>query len=327
MYVILWAVFAVHTLLTAVLQEVQLMLTLLQRGVLTSTAFLVSLPEGMEATAQALPRFPEITLSSLNGGFLGILLLGIPIGVKTILRVDAARLLECRPPAGARVALIGLVAGNGALSLLLVMVILNGTTGERIVYRPAKRVDGKAGAQSAGSVNRGVGEEEVNGRLSVKDPRFPLPVPDVKSQTLSGDPFSLASYRGKVVLFEFWASWCAPCLQSLPRLRALENKFGSNSDFEIVSVCLDEEGEVARNTIERLRLPGTHLLEPGRGWENSVAQAFRVTSIPHTEVVSREGRGRRVELTDPALEAILEFALREEHPDVITHDHGPPLGR
>jgi thiol-disulfide isomerase/thioredoxin len=68
------------------------------------------------------------------------------------------------------------------------------------------------------------------------------PAPDVSFQTLSGKTDGLAQYRGKVVLLNFWATWCEPCKTEIPELIQLQNKYG-NQGFTVLGVAMDQEGK------------------------------------------------------------------------------------
>ncbi len=67
------------------------------------------------------------------------------------------------------------------------------------------------------------------------------PAPAFAAKTLDGQEFQLADYRGKFVLLDFWATWCAPCMAEVPNLKAVHDAFGADRRFEIVSVSVDED--------------------------------------------------------------------------------------
>lgn len=79
---------------------------------------------------------------------------------------------------------------------------------------------------------------------SVADPgkSVGLPAPDLTLKDLSGKSVSLGDYKGKVVLVNFWATWCVPCLAEIPELIEMQQKYGSKG-FVILGLAMDEEGK------------------------------------------------------------------------------------
>src|SRR5262245_31125854 len=75
------------------------------------------------------------------------------------------------------------------------------------------------------------------------------PAPQVETSTLNGDRWNLGSKRGKVVVIDFFTTWCAPCRMTLSTLDKAYRKYGSRTDFEIVCVSLDEDPELVRQYV------------------------------------------------------------------------------
>ena len=102
-----------------------------------------------------------------------------------------------------------------------------------------------------------------------------------------GTSVSLKDFRGKVVLLNFWASWCAPCLRELPSINALQAKLGGDK-FQVVALNLDRNGaKAALPMIERLKLDRLKLqLDP----ESKVAVDLGVSVMPTTIVYDATGR-------------------------------------
>ncbi|CAN7418475.1 TlpA family protein disulfide reductase [Mesorhizobium sp. LjRoot246] len=69
----------------------------------------------------------------------------------------------------------------------------------------------------------------------------PVPVPEISFEDANGQPKTLADFRGKVVLLNIWATWCAPCRKEMPTLDRLQAKLGG-SDFEVVALSMDRAG-------------------------------------------------------------------------------------
>ncbi len=110
--------------------------------------------------------------------------------------------------------------------------------------------------------------------------------PDFTLPALSGDTYSLADQRGKVVIVNFWATWCGPCVRETPGFVDLQNELGGDS-FEIVGVSLDQEGfEVIRPFAERYEVSYPMLLDDG-----ALADEFGgVYAMPSSFIIDKEGR-------------------------------------
>lgn len=124
--------------------------------------------------------------------------------------------------------------------------------------------------------------------------------PDFTQNTPEGEPFSLSSLRGKVVLVDFWASWCGPCRQENPNVVRLYDKYKSKG-FDILGVSLDRDMTRWVQAIEKDGLQWHHISDL-KGWQNEVAQLYNVTSIPHTILLDKEGRILARNLRGQALE-------------------------
>lgn len=77
--------------------------------------------------------------------------------------------------------------------------------------------------------------------------------PDFTRTELKGRPFALKSYRGKLVLLNFWATWCGPCLAEIPRLAAWQNTYGA-AGLQIVGVSMDDDAAPVKRAYEKYQL-------------------------------------------------------------------------
>jgi len=125
---------------------------------------------------------------------------------------------------------------------------------------------------------------------------------DFNLTSLAGPTRSLKAERGKVVLINFWATWCAPCLAELPALEAVYNEF-RESGLEIFSVT-DEPKDVAARHLEKNPLSFPILLDPQR----KVFEHYRVQGIPQTFALNAEG-AIAAHLNGPQTEAQLRTAV------------------
>jgi thiol-disulfide isomerase/thioredoxin len=111
--------------------------------------------------------------------------------------------------------------------------------------------------------------------------------PALTLKDLAGRTHSLAEYRGKVVLLNFWATWCEPCREEMPSMRALRERFAGRP-FEVLAVNYGEAAGRVRDFLERERLDLPALLDPGQ----ETARAWRVRVLPGSFLVDPEGRVR-----------------------------------
>jgi len=121
--------------------------------------------------------------------------------------------------------------------------------------------------------------------------------PDLEFETATGSKVRLSSLRGRVVLVDFWASWCRPCEDEVLQLKALDRELGS-ADFEIVGVSLSENRESFEGFVADHQVPWPQRHEDG-GWSSSAARAFGVKAIPSHFLVDRDGRFIQVPLRNP----------------------------
>ena len=131
--------------------------------------------------------------------------------------------------------------------------------------------------------------------------------PAVQFRTVDGRRMALDELRGKVVLLDFWATWCAPCLAELPRLRRLHEELGDG--LLIVGVSLDniEPRRLASWTRRNgIVWPQVH---DGRGYNGALARQFDVEELPATALFDQHGRLAARDLRGAPLEAKVRALL------------------
>jgi peroxiredoxin len=135
---------------------------------------------------------------------------------------------------------------------------------------------------------------------SMKDLQIGGTAPDFTQKTPEGEELSLSDLRGKVVLLDFWASWCGPCRRENPNVVKVYEKY-KDKGFEILGISLDRSRERWLKAIEQDGLTWKHVSDL-KYWSNAVAKQYNVRSIPHTILLDEEGkiiarnlRGKRLE--------------------------------
>ncbi len=112
--------------------------------------------------------------------------------------------------------------------------------------------------------------------------------PDFSGPDPSGTSISLSSLRGKVVLIDFWASWCGPCRRENPNVVRLYNTY-KDKGFEILGVSLDKTKSRWEQAIEADQLTWLHISDL-KGWQSKYARQYGVSSIPQTVLLDAEGK-------------------------------------
>jgi peroxiredoxin len=107
---------------------------------------------------------------------------------------------------------------------------------------------------------------------------------DFALKDLNGKTVRLTDYQGKVVLLEFWATWCGPCKQSMPELGRLYEKY-KDRGFEIIAISMDESESAVRQFVEEYRLSFTVVID-----DADVNSAYGVFSIPTTFILDKSGQ-------------------------------------
>ena len=140
-------------------------------------------------------------------------------------------------------------------------------------------------------------KNKVNLLPGAQAPEIDLPTPE-------GPNFKLSSLRGKVVLIDFWASWCGPCRRANPHVVTLYNKYHAKG-FDILGVSLDKD---KASWIKAIATDGLkwHQVSDLKYWQSAAGRTYGVGSIPHTVLIDREGKIIATGLRDASLDAKLK---------------------
>lgn len=111
------------------------------------------------------------------------------------------------------------------------------------------------------------------------------PAPELNLRDSSGHVVSLKSYRGKVVVLDFWATWCHGCKEEIPWFAEFQRKYGAQG-VNVVGVSLDDEGwKVVKPFIKSAGIPYTIILG-----DQATAKEYGIESMPDTFLIDRQGR-------------------------------------
>ena len=132
---------------------------------------------------------------------------------------------------------------------------------------------------------------------------------DLQFTAADGKEFDIAKLRGKVVLIDFWASWCGPCIGEMPNVVATYKKLHGKG-FEIVGISLDQEKEAMEAALKKQGMTWTQYFD-GQGWQNKISSSYGIESIPAAWLLDKKGMLRETDLRGEDLGKGVEKLLAE----------------
>jgi thiol-disulfide isomerase/thioredoxin len=162
------------------------------------------------------------------------------------------------------------------------------------------RIEQKAGVERARATRYIERPELVRARLA----------PAFAATTIDGKHVSLDDLTGKVVLIDFWATWCGPCREALPHMRKIAQKF-AGEPLVILSVSLDDDANDAKWRAFVAQNQMTWLQVRDGGWTGFLATRFGVTAIPHTFTIDADGVLQDEHIGDSSIEGKLKKLCEE----------------
>ncbi len=111
--------------------------------------------------------------------------------------------------------------------------------------------------------------------------------PSLTFNSLGGKPVNVNDFKGKVVLIDFWATWCPPCVKSLPDLIATYKEYHDRG-FDIIGISLDKDEAKLKKYLQDNDMTWPQYFD-GLGWNNKLAKRFGVRAIPHVVLLNKKG--------------------------------------
>ena len=134
-------------------------------------------------------------------------------------------------------------------------------------------------------------------------------VPNFSATDLEGNPISLEQYRGKVVLLDFWAVWCAPCIAEMPNVKKVYDTY-KDKGFDIIGISLDFDEKKLRDYLKENDIPWRQVFS-GKILDNPVALHYSIRSIPTQWLIDKDGTLITHKARGDALEQLVKDALQE----------------
>jgi thiol-disulfide isomerase/thioredoxin len=163
----------------------------------------------------------------------------------------------------------------------------------------AKKAD-----QAIAGIKQGEEARKIQEALAI-DSAFP----DFDVKDLDGKPLKVANFKGKVVMIDFWATWCGPCVGEVPNVAAVYQKY-HDKGFEIIGVSLDREGDKDKmiSFTKEHNMPWPQFYD-GKYWQNELSVKYGIRSIPATFLLDGSGKIIAKNVRGEALEPAVKKAL------------------
>lgn len=138
-------------------------------------------------------------------------------------------------------------------------------------------------------------------------PKYGKDAFEIALPSLNGDTLRLSALKGKVVLLDFWASWCGPCRSANKDIAKLYSKF-KDKGFEVFSVSLDDNINAWQKAVKKDKITWQQVND-NSGWDSKTAAQWNIYALPTTFLVGKDGKLLAMDLTEKELEKTLKDLL------------------
>ncbi len=144
-------------------------------------------------------------------------------------------------------------------------------------------------------------------QTAYSQPKYGKEAFEIALPSLNGDTLKLSSLKGKIVLLDFWASWCGPCRSANKDIGKLYSKF-KDKGFEVFSVSLDDNINAWEKAVKKDKITWQQVNDNG-GWDARTARQWYIQALPTTFLIDKDGKLMAMDLTEKELENVLKDLL------------------
>ncbi|WP_407405886.1 TlpA family protein disulfide reductase [Chryseobacterium sp.] len=152
----------------------------------------------------------------------------------------------------------------------------------------------------------------VGGNMQAQNLEVGDKVPEITALTISGQDFKLSEVKKEYILLDFWASWCAPCVEEQPELMKIYSEFSEqvkNNKFDIIGISLDKSKENWTKVVDKNKIEWTQVSDL-KFWKSPIAKAYFINELPYNLIINKEGKVVAKNLHGEELENFLKNLLK-----------------